>query len=269
MRIGAVDIGGSGCRVVAVEVTSTGARVLGEPDRLPAVNSSGELAAEVRRVLGEVDGLGVAAAGFVDARRGAVRLSRVAPWTEGPLRDRLAAELGCAVQVVNDGEAHLRAHASLGEHPMLCFAAGTSMAFGCTDDDGVIRRPRGDSNWDLGSLRIPTSASNPEVWWALGSRGLEELQASKGEQGGAEHFGWRLGALVHDFSVLFQPRPVVLTGGIVRRHRDVVVASVREELRARLPGHVEPPTILTSPYEDASALVGAALTTWQGAAISR
>jgi predicted NBD/HSP70 family sugar kinase len=260
VEVGAVDIGGSGCRAARVRLRPDGNHEVGRVEALGPVHSRRELANAVRGALGPIDRLGISTAGYVDTRNGVVRLCRVQPWAEGCLRDRVEHELDCRAAVVNDGEAHVLAHASLGRHPMLCFSFGTSVGFGCTGDDGEVLRPRADSNWDIGAVRLATRASKREVWWALGSHGLEELQQSMGGREGATHFGWRVGSLVRDFAVIFQPRTVALCGGIIDVHGSAILDSVRREVQAHwsrdLPA---PPLFLTSPFGPHSGLVGAAV----------
>ncbi len=254
-----MDIGGSGCRAARIELSPDGLHTVGQVHTLKGVASRGQLALAVRSTLGPVDRLGISTAGFVDAEAGVVKLSRLQPWAEGHLRDRMERELQCRVSVLNDGEAHLLAHVATSPHPVLCFSIGTSVSFGCTDDAGRVRRPRSGSNWDIGAIRLPTRASNPELWWALGSSGLRELQDDRGETEGAGHYGWRLGALLHDFSVIFQPRTVVLCGGVIDRYGPVIVQTAQEEFSGRWSGVLDPPTISISPFGSHSALVGAAV----------
>lgn len=261
-RIAAVDIGGSGCRATWVDVEQGGRHHVGQVHHLGSPGSRAALAAALRQALGPIRSLGVSTAGIVDSPRGEVKLCRVQPWIDGELASRLSSELGQAkVCVVNDGEAHLHAHLHRPEvaHPVLCFTFGTSVGFGMTTEDGTVSRPRRHSNWEIGDLRVPTRASKGEAWWALGSQGLEELQRNMGYQDGTAHFGYRIGGLIRDFTALFQPRTVVLAGGIIDHHHATIVPTINAEIDGHLPAHIERPNLVVSPFGDDSGLVGAAV----------
>lgn len=260
-RVAALDIGGSGCRVAWVDVDPGGRHEAHEVHRLGSPGSLAELARAITGALGPVAQLGVSSAGFVDSSRGTVSHCRVQPWLNGPVAAALSAQLsGGPTTLINDGEAHLLAHlGSISAHPLLCFSFGTSVGFAATDETGAVRRPRSDANWEIGYLRLNTRASNPELWWALGSSGLSELQDSMGNEEGVAHFGWRVGGLLHDFATLLRPRTVVLTGGIVEDHGGVILEGVESELRSSLPAEIERPNVVLSPFGRRSALVGAAV----------
>ena len=128
--------------------------------------------------------------------------------------------------VLNDGEAHTRAAAKGRRygagHPVLSFSNGTSVEFGRTSSTGTIESPTANRNWDIGSMSLRTRCSNPEIWWACGSNRLAELESSRPRGQEVRHFGARLGALITDFSILFQLTTVVLTGGISLQAREPV-----------------------------------------------
>jgi hypothetical protein len=144
-------------------------------------------------------------------------------------------------------------------HPALCFSFGTAVGFAMTNESGEVTRPRAHVNWEIGSVRMATRASQREIWWALGSEGLAELQHNMGEANGTTHYGYRLATLIRDFTILFQPRVVVLAGGIIDRHRDVLMPVLHAELSRNLPEEVEKPHIVPSPFGANSGLVGAAI----------
>ncbi len=254
---GAIDIGGSGFRAALVELGDDSRHRAGQVHRLANVQSHRELAQRFRDAVGDVDTLGISSAGFVDADQGVVRLCRAHPWVQGQLKQRIADELRCDVRVMNDGEAHLCGHLNLAKHPMLCLSIGTSVAFGCTDDNGNVRRPRSDSNWDIGALRLRTRASNPELWSALGSEGLSELEHEDPDEA-IERFGWRLGAALFEFAITFQPESIVLAGGIIDQHWHQMEEAIREEFVSSWPDYYTLPVIFASPFGAASGLVGAA-----------
>ena len=260
-KVAAVDIGGSGCRAAWVDLRADGRHVVGAVHRLESVGSRAELSQAVTRSLGHVERLGISTAGFVDSQAGVVTLCRVQPWLTGEVRARMEQCLtGARVAVVNDGEAHLLAH--LGEsllHPAICLSLGTSVGFGMTNDAGHVSRPRADLNWDIGAMRVRTRASSGDLWWALGSHGLAELQRDMGDAPGTHHYGIRLGGLIRDLSILFRPRTVILAGGIAARRADTLVAACESELRESRPDYMELPALVLSPFGETSGLVGAAV----------
>ena len=68
----------------------------------------------------------------------------------------------------------------------------------------------------------------------------------------------RLGGLLCDFSILFQPRSIVLAGGVISAHSVAITRAVEEELAESLPDNYERPAIIVSPFGQVSALIGAA-----------
>jgi len=259
--VGAVDIGGTGCRIARVTRGPGGGIRIGEVRRLGRIVRRSDLAAQVTDLLGPVDALGISVPGFVDRAAGSVRDCRAAPWVEGEpgLRDRMQELLGIPIGVVHDGEAHLLAHRDRGEHPMVCVALGSAVGLAVSDDRGGVRRPRAESSWDIGMIRLATRAANPELWWALGTPGLEEVVRRDGPTDGLVRYALRLAQALHTLAVVFQPRTIVLTGGIVEGYGASVVGTADRELRATWAGPGKVPVVVQSPYPASSGLVGAAL----------
>lgn len=162
------------------------------------------------------------------------------------------------VSVPNDGEAHLAAHIDLYPHPQVCLFLDTSIGFGLTDDAGRIVRPRRVSNFDVGELALVSRASDNKAWWAVGSGGLRELQDQQGRDAGTAHYGYRLGAFLCNLCSLFQPRTIVLSGGIPESHWDTFSGPLLEEFAAAGPRWLEWPRIERSPYGRHAALWGMA-----------
>lgn len=266
--VGAVDMGSSGARVARIEVDRSEARIVSE--LVPIAKTLGRRG--FRRVLRDavagVDAVGVAIAGPTDPSTGEVRFAGAYPWARGDLAGRWSARLGVPVGVLNDAEAHLVAHRDLGRHPMVCLAVGTGLGFAMTDDTGALRRPRADTNWELGHLPVTGSvyhaSTDPEdrAVLALSGRGLHTLRQTHGEAAGTERFTARMANFVHATALVFQPRTVVLAGGVAAALGPDLVAAARTVLSGHWPASLrwDPPVVLDSPFGGNSALLGAAHT---------
>lgn len=111
---------------------------------------------------------------------------------------------------------------------------------------------------ELGSWRFASQERAPrtEVWWALGSSGLQELQDTRGSRNeGGQHYGYRLGTFLRELALMFQPRSIVLSGGIVHDYWDHIAGGIDECLRAGLRDDLQP-SLIRSPYPE-TALIGA------------
>lgn len=257
-----VDIGASGVRLGRVQLGRPGERhqLIGTIER-PEVGSVSQLVTAITRT-GRCNRVGLSVAGFVTAS-GAVTTSRAQPWMEGPLQTTLAERLGVTVRVVHDGEAHLfgaLANIPRDRHPVIALAVGSSLAVAMTDEDGRLRRPRRDANWEFGEQRINTRASRREAWWALGRPGFNELVERDGTAAATAQFGARLGGFAAEVSGVFAARSVVLSGGIVAAHTDALGRSAREEFDLRRPWWTDA-QLLISPYGHAAGVIGAAAAT--------
>jgi len=262
-RIHAFDLGGSGAKeaVFEADLRTRQLRIIGAPRRADDGFAWQDFETwAARRVSPEVDIVAVSCAGIVNAPAGVVRLSRVANWRNRPIVANLRKVTGGKPSVVvNDAEAHLIACMLPSfRHPIIALSVGTSLGFAVSTDGGTIYRPRTDTSLDLGSIRIPTSATSKEVWWAVGSHGLQELQRLRGPVEGAKQFGYRLGAFLRDMTIAFQPRSVVLSGGIVARHWQTLEGPIRRECESALPDFVEPPQLACADDPANAALWGAA-----------
>ena len=256
-----IDIGGHGVVAAMVHLNPLSATVEERHESSP--RSIDELAAWLTDTFGRIGTIGVSSAGFVED--GDVTLCRVQPWLEGRTTRRLEEALGgrTTVRIVNDGDAHAlaagHAHQRSGDHPLLAFSIGTSVGFGVIDARGHLARPLAARNWDIGSMRVRTGASTPEVWWACGSKGLAELETARGTADAVTHFGYRIGGLVTDFSILFQPNTVVLSGGIPAKFGDRFLSAVQQEVSTAMPNHTKAPRIAISEYGRSAGIVGAAV----------
>jgi predicted NBD/HSP70 family sugar kinase len=155
---------------------------------------------------------------------GAVKAGRVtqcwnAPWLEGDPAEALAPLLNARsgkIRVVNDGEAHALA---LRKRPGVAFGAihialGTGVAFGVLDANGNVLRSLSDDNWEIGGFPLNTQPAM-DVWEALGGAGFAEAENREDDES-AERFGMALGHFAAQMSMVFRPRTVGLSGGVVR-----------------------------------------------------
>ncbi|MFT4189838.1 MAG: ROK family protein [Aeromicrobium sp.] len=253
MPIVVFDVGGSSARMAVVRGGVVGA------SRRVEVTDASSLVRHASAATRGLRGVAVSTAGFVDSERGRVRLSRAVPGLEGDLARRLTSDLGCPTVVVNDGEAHAYAAGRIPDvdHGLVAISLGTSVGLGVLDAGGRPLRPCSGENWDVGDWRLDTRASEREVWWALGSQGLAEVERSMGEDAGRAQYGYRLGGWIATLGVVFRPRTVVLSGGIARAHWNRFAPALHEELAAQTPEAARP-QVVASPFEEAG-LVGAAV----------
>lgn len=143
--------------------------------------------------------------------------------------------------------------------PVLAIAIGTSIGIAVSDEAGCIVRVRRDRPLECGQIRLRTSASNDEAWWALGTAGLEEQQAKKGRADGAKQFGYRVGAFAAQYAALFHARTVVLSGGLIAFNWEDMREATEAEFAHNVPGWMsDKPTLLASEWGREAALVGAA-----------
>lgn len=255
MQIRVLDIGGSGVKTALFSGDSLqiqgDVQHFADPDwrrfeewcgtRLPAYSGR----------------VGISCAGFVDATTGEVKLFRVGGWIDKRLKHDFEGHFpNTEVAVVNDAEAHLMAHMGDYPHPHMCLALGSALGFACTNENGDIVRPRRCVNFDLGEMTISTRAANKQVWWALGSLGLRELQDAMGRVEGAQHFGFRLGAFARSLCSVFRPRTLVFSGGVTESWWEEFSPSMREEFLRTKPDWLDFPTMLKSRYGKNAALWG-------------
>ena len=97
------------------------------------------------------------------------------------------------------------------------FAIGTAVAFGVIDAQGRLLKPLYGDSWEIGDFQINTRSDKKSLWQALGSQGFDELSQWR-DQDGFKHYGIRLGKFVSQMSLLFRPRTVGLSGGIIRHN---------------------------------------------------
>jgi predicted NBD/HSP70 family sugar kinase len=72
------------------------------------------------------------------------------------------------------------------------------------------------------------------------------------------NFGYRLGAFLSNLAGIFQPKTIVLSGGITELYWDEFKSSLRSEFSQSKPDWLEEPQIRSSPYGKNAALRGMA-----------
>jgi len=261
-RVRAFDFGGSGVKTAVYEVSR------GDTKRIASIEilehpDYGDFSHWLRSHVDVREELvGVSCAGFVDLATGVNHKWSVAGLTEYPLEGEVmkACPRSRSVRCLNDVEAHLLS--SVGEFgaPILAIALGTSVGIAVADKGGKIVRTRPDRPLECGTVRLKTSAENDEVWWALGSPGLEEMRRRKGDSDGASRFGCRVGAFAAQYAALFQVRTVVLSGGIIEHNWEHMAEAVESEFSAGIPHWMsnDQPKIVASKWGREAGLVGAA-----------
>jgi glucokinase len=126
----------------------------------------------------EVVGVGIGAAGFVDADRARVMFAPHLAWRNEPLRDDVAAALGdLPVIVENDANAaawaEWRFGAAQGESRLVCVTLGTGIG-GAIVVDGVVQRGRWGMAGEFGHMVVVPDGRRCEC----GNRGCLEQYAS-------------------------------------------------------------------------------------------
>ena len=202
------------------------------------------------------DVIGFSCAGFIEADK-CVKMFRVGGWLDKKLIDEIKQILPNAkVFLLNDAEAHLMAHHGLYEYPQMSISLGTSLGFALADNKGNIVRTLSDINFDIGAMTIPTKSSCNEVWWALGTEGLGDLQKKLGEIEGVKHYGFRLGSFIVNLCIIFRPKIVLISGGIAEKWWDTLQKSMFSDFNHSKPDWLESPNIFKSPFGVNAALVG-------------
>jgi len=175
-----VDIGGT--KVAAGLVDEQGA-VLARARRLTPSRDPDAVEATIVEVVRElhrdveVAGVGIGAAGFVDAQRSRVMFAPHLAWRDEPLRDEVSAALGLPVIVENDANAaawaEWRFGAARGETRLVCVTLGTGIGGGIVLD-GVVQRGRWGMAGEFGHMVVVPDGRRCEC----GNRGCLEQYAS-------------------------------------------------------------------------------------------
>lgn len=201
------------------------------------------------------DNYGVSVPGIVTSS-GEVKFSHATGWQNRALKNELDNHLEQDVLVLNDAEAHLFSHLDFDGHPQMCIALGSSLGFATTDKRGRLLRAGDCANLEVGQIPLVTRASNKQVWWALGSDGLNELQHNLGEVDGVKQFGYRLGNFLATLVAIYRPSTIYLTGGIVEKMGTLFLPMVKSELEKTIPDWLKKPQLYLSPFGQKAGLIG-------------
>ena len=227
-----IDIGGSGIKMAEYSHGSIG-EIVNYYGRITTYEDFIEAIRKKNRDK-RIKGVAISAAGFINAEEGKVIQCRCAPFLEGDIVRRLNKEFPFAkIQIVNDGEAHARS-LLLPENNVrfgaIHLALGTSVSFGVINEKKEIVKACNGENWDIGDYQLRTREAPYDVWYKLGTDGLSELENNDSLGGDAyRHYGLRLGGLLRNLAVIFRPRTIGLSGGIISSHGDEILNGVRQE----------------------------------------
>lgn len=173
-----IDIGGT--KIAAGLVAPDG--TLHRPTRVATSTSSDDIVAAVVRLVqgyrdaADVQGVGVAAAGFVDHEAGTISSPNIA-WRDEPLRDRVQAQVDMPVVLENDanaaGWAEYRFGAGRDVQNMVMLTMGTGIG-GAVVADGVLHRGSTGMGAELGHVRYERNG----LMCGCGQRGCIEQYAS-------------------------------------------------------------------------------------------
>lgn len=219
-----VDVGGT--KIAGGAVDDNG-QVVAEARRDTPAGSPAEIAAAIVEVVTElrhgreVCGVGIGAAGFVDAKRSTVLFAPNLAWRDEPLRERVSAEIDLPVVVENDANAaawgEFRFGGGKDVDDMVLLTLGTGLGGGIVIKGELLRGAFGVAA-EVGHLRVVPDGhrcgcGNRGCWeqYACGSALEREARALAGS--GSPHAG----------------RLLELAGGDVEEIRGETVTLAAEE----------------------------------------
>ncbi|MCR5734802.1 MAG: hypothetical protein K6G22_09380 [Lachnospiraceae bacterium] len=227
-----IDIGGSG-----IKVADYRDKTIGKIESHKNIGSFDEFVKLIkkRQDKGRLSNIVISSAGFIDPEKGRFIKCKCAPYLEGDTVKKLSKEFPFTkISVVNDGEAHARALLVPWrdvEFGAIHFAFGTSVSMGVINDKGKIIRSLSGENWDIGDYLLRTREKPYEVWYKLGSDGLRELEENYSDDP-YYHFGLRAGGLLTNLAVIFRPRTIGLSGGIISSHGKRIFDGIQDEFKS-------------------------------------
>ena len=181
----------------------------------------------------------ISTSGLINSKKcEVVSSSYFLPWMTGSVSAQIKMRLGEHVDVIliNDGEAHVL---SLLKNKDVNFGAisislGTAIGFGAIDKEGNIARPLTGNNWEIGHIVLPNSPFTEFSYSAfsgylLGMNGLTALKNSFGDDA-YRIYGCYLGKFISDLCLIFRPKTVFLTGGIIRHNWNKIDKFITMEL---------------------------------------
>lgn len=284
-----LDVGGTKVLAGVVDDDGTVLRTIRlssrvAPGDVQALEDVLTTAVERLRSDGPVDGVGLAAAGFVDAAGDAVAFAPHLPWRDDPVRPRLAARWGVPVALENDATCAAWAEVEHGvlagvDHAVLV-TVGTGIGGGLVVGGHVVRGAGGMAG-EFGHVRVvPDGHACPcglrGCWerYASGSALLREAgpayadgpavtaAARSGDGAALEAFasvGSWLGVGLAGLVATLDPR-VVAVGGGVSAAGDLLLLPAREALVTHLvgAGHRRAPELVLARHGELAGVVGAA-----------
>jgi glucokinase len=290
----AVDVGGTGIKACLVDGAGAPTHRITRPT--PVADGPAAVLAAVRQVAAELAGPDVVAAGVVvpgsvDVHAGVARYAANLGWTDVPLRDLLAADLGVPVVVEHDvraaGLAELTLGKARGVGECLVLVIGTGIA-GVVVSGGSIVRGATDLAGEIGHTPVHPDGE----MCACGQRGCLETYASAASiarryraLGGVETDAstarelaarrdsdpvarqvWAdavdaLAIALTTYTMLLDPEVVVFSGGLAEAG-PALLEPVRESLDGRLRWRPAP-ALRTSTLAGCAGQLGAAILAWQ------
>lgn len=240
-----IDIGGTSAKAGIFRPSRELEFIGSVPSRGPAESFAANLASLIDKRPGEVQGIGVAIAGFLNEQRDRMIYNSNLPWLEDfPLRDYLARRFEGPVELEVDSNAAALAEYHLGSGAgssrFLCLAVGTGLgvgmiihgeplrfAYGCMGDAGhVIVQPNGPlcpcggHGCAEGLLSAPRLADEYRTAKGLaGECSLRDVieQARAGDDVAIailEHAGEWLGIASASLANMFYPDRIAYAGGL-------------------------------------------------------
>lgn len=250
MTVVAVDIGGSSTRIAG-----GGLSVTQSPKRI-SPKSVADLIEEISKTATRPSAIGLSVPGMVRSADGYVTECQTHPFLEGPLRDEVGQAFGCPVALLNDGVAHAEAVRLTSNiaHGAATISLGTGVGFGVTGPHGeMILNASGDPGWGLGNFWLDEQDtdgfSSRKAHWVCGKHGLAEAQRLFGARQW-EEYSWRVGLLARFSVMLFQPKSVILSGGIAHAAPTTLVENVQNCINEHA-GDLLTPEVSLSPFPEA------------------
>jgi ROK family len=214
----AIDIGGSGAKSAIFDDY----QMVGKVMRTKAPNVDDALFGKwVADEFGNAfDAVALGIPGFIDVPREMVVYAFHPTWINSRPGDSVRAATGISnVILMNDAEAH--AYSS--RHcptPVLQFALGSGFGIAVLDADYRFVRPQHGS-FDVGRFKVGCDLSKSEVWYALSGKGLAELETRDSGRA-SESYARLLAEFAVGMIVMFQPKTLAFSGGIVANRSEIV-----------------------------------------------